>query len=90
MFITGAYGLGENVVQGTVDPDEFYVFKPTLAAGAPLPYCARKLGGKEVAWSTTEARAAEPRAMCRRRAEDQARFCLTDDEVLALADAAHA
>ncbi|MEO6319270.1 MAG: PEP/pyruvate-binding domain-containing protein, partial [Polaromonas sp.] len=33
VFITGAYGLGENVVQGTVDPDEFYVFKPTLQQG---------------------------------------------------------
>ena len=33
VFITGAYGLGENVVQGAVDPDEFYVFKPTLEQG---------------------------------------------------------
>ncbi len=33
VFITGAYGLGENVVQGTVDPDEFYVFKPTFRQG---------------------------------------------------------
>ena len=33
VFITGAYGLGENVVQGAVDPDEFYVFKPTYRAG---------------------------------------------------------
>ena len=33
VFITGAYGLGENVVQGTVDPDEFHVFKPTLRQG---------------------------------------------------------
>ena len=33
VFITGAHGLGENVVQGTVDPDEFYVFKPTFRQG---------------------------------------------------------
>ncbi len=33
VFITGAYGLGENVVQGAVDPDEFYVHKPTYLAG---------------------------------------------------------
>ena len=33
VFITGAYGLGENVVQGTVDPDEFYVHKPTFRQG---------------------------------------------------------
>ena len=33
VFVTGSYGLGENVVQGTVDPDEFYVHKPTFRAG---------------------------------------------------------
>ena len=33
VFITGAYGLGENVVQGAVDPDEFYVHKPTSGEG---------------------------------------------------------
>jgi len=33
LFITGAYGLGENVVQGTVNPDEYFVFKPTLKQG---------------------------------------------------------
>ena len=39
VFITGAYGLGENVVQGAVDPDEFYVHKPTFAP-AIAPCCA--------------------------------------------------
>ena len=39
VFITGAYGLGENVVQGAVDPDEFYVFKPTSSPGI-APCCA--------------------------------------------------
>ena len=33
VFVTGVYGLGENIVQGTVDPDEFYVHKPTFQAG---------------------------------------------------------
>ena len=33
VFVTSSYGLGENVVQGAVNPDEFYVFKPTLKAG---------------------------------------------------------
>ena len=44
VFITGAYGLGENVVQGTVDPDEFYVHKPTFRQGhrAVLPPHARR------------------------------------------------
>ena len=35
VFITASYGLGETVVQGAVNPDEFYVFKPTLAQGKP-------------------------------------------------------
>ena len=35
VFVTSSYGLGENVVQGAVNPDEFYVFKPTLKAGKP-------------------------------------------------------
>ena len=47
VFITGAYGLGENVVQGAVDPDEFYVHKPTLAAGHRA-VLRRLLGDKAV------------------------------------------
>ena len=47
VLINGAYGLGENVVQGTVDPDEFYVFKPTLQMGRRT-VLRRTLGGKEI------------------------------------------
>jgi pyruvate,water dikinase len=47
VFITGAYGLGENVVQGAVDPDEFYVFKPTFAAGHRA-VLRRVLGSKKI------------------------------------------
>ena len=47
MFITGAYGLGENVVQGAVDPDEFYVHKPTFLAGHRA-VLRRLLGDKAV------------------------------------------
>jgi hypothetical protein len=46
VFITGAYGLGENVVQGTVDPDEFYVHKPTFRDGYRA-VLSRTLGGKQ-------------------------------------------
>lgn len=46
-LITAAYGLGENVVQGTVNPDEYYVFKPTLKAGF-RPIIDKKLGSKEL------------------------------------------
>ena len=47
VFITSAYGLGENVVQGAVNPDEFYVFKPMLAAGKQ-PILKRHLGSKAI------------------------------------------
>ncbi len=47
VFITGAYGLGETVVQGAVNPDEFYVFKPTLAEGRPA-ILRRTLGEKAI------------------------------------------
>ncbi|MDD5451429.1 MAG: phosphoenolpyruvate synthase [Desulfovibrionales bacterium] len=47
VFITGAWGLGENVVQGAVNPDEFYVFKPTLKNGK-MPIVVKKLGTKEI------------------------------------------
>lgn len=47
VFITGSWGLGENVVQGAVNPDEFYVFKPTLKAGK-MPIVFKKLGTKEI------------------------------------------
>ncbi len=82
VFITGAYGLGENVVQGTVDPDEFYVFKPLYRAGKRM-ILKRSLGRKEkrMVYGTgdkpTENRPTDPK--------ERARFCLTDAEVLQLA-----
>lgn len=47
VFITASYGLGENVVQGAVNPDEFYVYKPTLRAGKPA-ILRRGLGSKAI------------------------------------------
>ena len=47
VFITASYGLGENVVQGAVNPDEFYVYKPTLRAGKPA-ILRRSLGTKQI------------------------------------------
>ena len=46
VFVTGAWGLGENIVQGRVDPDEFYVHKPTFRAGHRC-VLRRSLGGKQ-------------------------------------------
>ena len=87
VFITGAYGLGENVVQGAVDPDEFYVHKPTLAIGHRA-VLRRLLGDKGVKMifveggtKTTVRNVPTPKV-------DRARFCLSDTEVLELADSA--
>jgi pyruvate,water dikinase len=87
VFITGAYGLGENVVQGTVDPDEFYVFKPTLRQGHRA-VLRRKLGSKEIRMVYAQGAGRETTRNMPTAREDQAVFCIGDDEVLALADAA--
>ena len=85
VLLTSAYGLGENVVQGTVDPDEFYVHKPTFRTGHRC-VLKRKLGAKQ------------QRMVCGRRrlgsetfneATPEAlrqQYSISDDEVLALAD----
>jgi len=87
VFITGAYGLGENVVQGTVDPDEFHVFKPTLRLGH-RSVLRRTLGGKKIRMVYSSGAGRETTHNVPTPKEDQRRFCLSDDEVLALADAA--
>ena len=85
VFITGAYGLGENVVQGTVDPDEFYVFKPTFQQGCRA-VLRRALGGKKLKMVYAEAGGREATRNLPTSPEDQGRFCLSDEEVLRVAD----
>jgi pyruvate,water dikinase len=85
VFINAAYGLGETVVQGAVNPDEFYVHKPTLARGY-RPVIRKKLGDKAIRMVFASETAAEHST----RVEDvppdlRRRFCLTDAEVLELA-----
>ena len=87
VFITGAWGLGENVVQGTVDPDEFHVFKPTLRAGHRC-VLRRTLGSKQVKMVYAGGAARESTRNLPTPPQDQRRFCLSDEDVLALADAA--
>lgn len=87
VFITGAYGLGENVVQGTVDPDEFHVFKPTLARGH-RQVLRRKLGGKEIRMVYAQGAGRDTTRNMPTSEAERARFCLSDAEVLGLADAA--
>ncbi|HEY9147919.1 MAG TPA: PEP/pyruvate-binding domain-containing protein, partial [Gammaproteobacteria bacterium] len=85
VFITAAYGLGETVVQGSVNPDEFYVFKPTLAQGK-RPILKRQLGEKAIKMIYTSDPMAgmSTRTVNVGRAE-QRKFAITDEEVLQLA-----
>ncbi|WP_348748422.1 phosphoenolpyruvate synthase [Pseudomonas rhodesiae] len=85
VFITGAYGLGETVVQGAVNPDEFYVHKGTLAAGRPA-ILRRNLGSKAIKMIYgDEAKAGRSVKTVEVDKAERARFCLTDAEVSELA-----
>ncbi len=80
VYITGAYGLGENVVQGAVNPDQFYVFKPTLKQGFK-PILEKKLGSKEKRMIYGETGTIqEPVSI-----DDQRHFVISDEELLTLA-----
>jgi len=85
VFITGAYGLGENIVQGSVDPDEFYVHKPTFQQGH-RSVIRRVLGRKQlkmiyndIGSATTINNVATPEI-------DRMQFCIHNEDVLTLAD----
>lgn len=85
VLITAAYGLGENVVQGTVNPDEYYVYKPTLARGF-RPIVKRQLGEKAIKMIyTQDAAAGQSTRNVNVRQEDRRKFALNDDEILQLA-----
>ena len=85
VFITSSYGLGETVVQGAVNPDEFYVFKPTLASGFE-PIISRRIGSKmlkmEFDAERTEGRAVRTVDV---PVSERNRYSLTDAEVIELA-----
>ncbi|NEN75151.1 phosphoenolpyruvate synthase [Pelistega sp. NLN82] len=86
VFITSSYGLGETVVQGAVNPDEFYVFKPALANGK-YPIISRRIGSKLIKMEFNEDR--KPGENAVRTVDvpvtDRNRFSLTDEEVAELA-----
>jgi len=85
VFITGAYGLGETVVQGAVNPDEFYVHKQTLQAGRPA-ILRRNLGSKAIKMVYgEEAKAGRSVKTVEVDRAERARFCLSDEEVNELA-----
>jgi pyruvate, water dikinase len=82
-LITAAYGLGENVVQGAVNPDEYFVFKPTLKEGK-RPILEKRLGSKEikmvydVGGSKLTKNVPVPQP-------DRDKYCINDEEILTLA-----
>ena len=83
VFVTSSYGLGENVVQGAVNPDEFYVYKPTLTAGKPA-ILRRTLGSKQIRMVYSD----KPGERVRNEdtpLELQRRFSITDADVEELA-----
>jgi pyruvate,water dikinase len=80
VMITGAYGLGENVVQGNVNPDQFYIFKPTLKRFKPI--ISKKLGTKKIKMiysgnGTKNIKTPEAQ---------KNKFCINDNEILKLAE----
>jgi pyruvate,water dikinase len=83
VFVTASYGLGEMVVQGAVNPDEFYVHKPTLAAGRPA-ILRRNVGSKAIKMIYAE-QGDHPVTTVTVDVADRQRFCLTDEQVEELA-----
>lgn len=85
VFITGAWGLGETVVQGTVDPDEFYVHKPTFDAGRRC-VLRRTLGAKQQKMIYAEGSSRHSTRTVETADAERDRFCISDAEVMLLAD----
>jgi pyruvate, water dikinase len=84
VFITGSYGLGENVVQGAVDPDEFYVHKPTFEQGFRA-VLKRTLGAKKIKMVYSEGSTREPTHNVVTSEDERSQFCINDQDVLTLA-----
>ncbi|MBK7470518.1 MAG: phosphoenolpyruvate synthase [Betaproteobacteria bacterium] len=85
VFVTASYGLGETVVQGAVNPDEFYVYKPNVLAGRPA-ILRRTLGEKAIKMVFSSSQAAgKSVATVDVPAAERSRFSLTDAEVEELA-----
>ncbi len=81
VFITAAYGLGETVVQGAVNPDEYYVYKPALAANKKA-IVRRNLGGKAIKMIYGSSGGVDTVDV---DADDRHRFCLSDEDIESLA-----
>jgi pyruvate,water dikinase len=84
VFVTGAYGLGENVVQGHVNPDEYYVFKPTLKQGYK-PILSKTVGSKKIKMIYDTQGSKHTKNVVVPESE-QKKFVLTDKEIITLAE----
>jgi pyruvate, water dikinase len=85
VFLTACYGLGENIVQGKVDPDEFYVHKLTFAQGYRA-VLSRSLGRKQMRLVYARRHGAETTRNIATKQQERSRFCINDAEVLELTD----
>jgi pyruvate,water dikinase len=84
VFITAIYGLGENIVQGVVNPDEYYVFKPTLHKGHKA-IIRKKLGDKKIKMIYGQGSTRVFTRNIEVPDTDRKRFCISDDDILTLA-----
>jgi pyruvate,water dikinase len=84
VLITASYGLGETVVQGTVNPDEFYVFKPTLKTGF-RPIVQKKLGTKEIKMIYSKKKGLESTETKPVSKAQRSVYCISEDEIITLA-----
>ncbi len=85
MLLSGVWGLGENIVQGVVTPDEFYVFKPSLAQGK-FPIVQKNLGDKKLTMVYSDKKEAKTIVNVDTPVAKQRKFVLSDPEVIALAN----
>ncbi len=84
IFITGAYGLGETVVQGAVNPDEFYVYKPNLTKNIPA-ILRRTCGSKAIKMVYSDDSSDDLVKTLAVTPEDRIRFCISDEKIHELA-----
>ena len=85
ILLSGSWGLGENIVQGVVTPDEFYVFKPSLEKGK-YPIIQKNLGDKKLTMVYADADDDLTIVNIETAKEKQQQFVLSDDEIIALAN----
>ncbi len=86
VYITGSWGLGENIVQGAVSPDEFYVFKPTLREGK-RPIVSKRVGTKEIKMIYNDSPDGEETVVnIQTTKAERGMYILEDDDILQLAE----